>query len=52
MFDFNKLSDMSKLAGQAKEIQRKQEKLHERQIELLEKISSQLEEAIKLLQKT
>jgi len=51
MFDFSKLSDMSKLAGEAKEIQRKQQELQQRQIELLEKISSQIEEAIKLLQR-
>ncbi len=49
MFDFSKLSDMSKLAGQAKEIQKKQEKTQERQIELLERISLQLKEVIKLL---
>ena len=49
MFDFSKLGDLSKLADQAKTVQAKQEKLQHKQIELLEKISSQLGEVLFLL---
>lgn len=49
MFDFSKLADMSKLAGEVKGIQKKQEELQNLQIELLKKISSQLEEIKKLI---
>ncbi len=49
MFDFNKLGDLSKMAGQAKQIQEKQEDFQRRQLELLGKISGQLEEMIVLL---
>lgn len=48
MFDFSKLGDMAKLAHEAKEIQAKQESFQKEQIELLKKISRQLEELIAL----
>ena len=51
MFDFSKFSDMSKIASEAKEIQKKQGEYQKRQIELLEKVSFQLEEVIRLLRK-
>jgi len=51
MFDFSKLGDLSKMATQAKEIQRNQERLQHEQIELLRKISRQLDEAINLFKK-
>jgi hypothetical protein len=48
MFDFNKLGDMAKLAQEAKEIQAKQDAFQREQIDLLKKISKQLEELITL----
>ncbi|MCK9615073.1 MAG: hypothetical protein M0R48_06180 [Candidatus Omnitrophica bacterium] len=48
MFDFSKLGDMAKLANEAKQIQEKQEHLQKEQIELLKKISKQMEELINL----
>lgn len=49
MFDFSKLGDLSKMAGQAKEIQEKVEAFQRQQTQLLEKISKQLEEVLSLL---
>jgi hypothetical protein len=49
MFDFSKLGDLSKIVSQAKQIQEKQEQLQNEQIELLRKISHQLEEVLSLL---
>ena len=49
MFDLGKLGDLSKMASQAKQIQEKQEAFARQQIELLEKISKQLEQVISLL---
>lgn len=49
MFDFSKLTDMSKLASEAKEIQQKQEHLQNQQLEMLKKISGQLDEALSIL---
>ena len=51
MFDFNKLGDLSKMASQAKEIQKNQERLQNEQIELLKKISGQLEEVLSMLKR-
>ena len=51
MFDFNKLGDLSKMAQSAKQIQEKQDRLQCEQIDLLNKISSQLQEVILLLKK-
>jgi hypothetical protein len=48
MFDFSKLGDMAKLANEAKQIQEKQDRFQKEQIELLKKISQQLEELITL----
>ena len=49
MFDFSKLTDMSKLANQAKQIQEKQEGLQREQLELLKNISHQLNEVLTIL---
>ena len=49
MFDLGKLGDLSKLAGEAKHIQKKQEQIQSEQINLLKQISGQMEEVIKLL---
>ena len=49
MFDFNKLADMSKLANQAKQVQERHEEFQSKQLELLNKISSQISEVISLL---
>ncbi len=48
MFDFSKLGDMAKLANEAKQVQQKQESLQREQIDLLKRISKQLEELINL----
>jgi hypothetical protein len=51
MFDLGKLGDMAKIAGEAKEMQAKQERMAREQIELLQKISAQMETVIALLKK-
>ncbi|UCG34914.1 MAG: hypothetical protein JSW17_05330 [Candidatus Omnitrophota bacterium] len=51
MFDLSKLGDISKLAGQAKELQQMQERVQREQIDLLKKITGQLDEVISLLKK-
>lgn len=51
MFDLSKLGDMAKLAGEAKEMQAKQEKMAKEQTDLLRKISMQLDTVIDLLKK-
>ncbi|MDD3296393.1 MAG: hypothetical protein PHU64_03435 [Candidatus Omnitrophica bacterium] len=51
MFDFSKLGDLSKVAGQAKEMQAKQEASLREQTNLLRKISSQLDDIAALLKK-
>lgn len=48
---FNKLGDLTKMAQQAKQIQDKQDQFQRQQIDLLRKISSQVEEVISLLKK-
>lgn len=48
MFDLGKLGDMAKLANEAKQVQQRQESLQREQIDLLKKISKQLEELIAL----
>jgi hypothetical protein len=48
MLDFSKLGDMAKLASEAKQIQEKQDRAQHEQIELLKKISRQLDELINL----
>ncbi|HQB94575.1 MAG TPA: hypothetical protein PK997_05115 [Candidatus Omnitrophota bacterium] len=49
MFDLGKLGDMAKIAGEAKELQAKQERAVKEQTDLLRKISAQLETVIDLL---
>ncbi|HOG23846.1 MAG: hypothetical protein BWY44_00384 [Candidatus Omnitrophica bacterium ADurb.Bin292] len=49
MFDLNKLGDMAKIAGEAKSMQEKQERMAREQLETLKKISGQLETVISLL---
>jgi len=49
MFDFNKLGDMAKLAGEAKSMQERQERMSREQNDLLKKISAQLDDVIALL---
>lgn len=49
MLDFNKLGDMAKLAGEAKKIQEKQERMQNEQLQLLQKISNQMDEVIHFL---
>ncbi|UCD16065.1 MAG: hypothetical protein JSV34_03155 [Candidatus Omnitrophota bacterium] len=51
MFDFSKLGDMTKIASQAKQMHEKQAILEREQVEVLKKISSQLNEVINLLKK-
>ena len=49
MFDLNKLGDMAKIAGEAKNMQEKQERMSREQLDLLKKISLQMETVISLL---
>jgi len=49
MFDLNKLGDMAKIAGEAKNMQEKQEKMSREQLEMLRKISTQMDTVISLL---
>lgn len=51
MFDLNKIADMAKIANEAKQMQAKQECFQREQLELLKKISSQLNELISLTKK-
>ncbi len=51
MFDFSKLGDMTKIANEAKQLQARQERMMEEQINLLGKISKQLEKVITILEK-
>lgn len=49
MLNFKDLGDMAKLAGQAKELQQEHQKTEQRKIEILAKISQQLDEIVTLL---
>jgi len=51
MFDFSKLGDLSKVADQAKKTQERQEQLQDQQVNLLKKISVQLDELISIVKK-
>jgi len=51
MFDLNKLGDLSKIAGEARQMQEKQEKTQREQMDLLRKISGQLDRIISILEK-
>ncbi len=52
MFDLNKLGDLSKMAGEARQLQEKQERIQREQIEVLRSIAAKLDEVIKLLKQT
>jgi hypothetical protein len=49
MFDLSKLGDMAKIAGEAKSMQEKQDKMSREQLEILRKISAQMETVITFL---
>jgi hypothetical protein len=49
MFDFKNLGDMTKLASQAKEMQKQQNVAQEEQTQLLKKISNTLEQILQQL---
>ena len=49
MFDLGKLGDMTKIAGEAKQMQERQERTTREQTDLLKKISAQLDMVIALL---
>lgn len=49
MFDLNKLGDMAKIAGEAKAMQEKQDRMAREQLEMLKKMSTQMEAIISLL---
>ena len=49
MFDLSKLGDMAKIAGEAKQMQEKQERMSREQLDMLQKISAQMDTVIALL---
>ena len=49
MFDLSKLGDMAKIASEAKHMQEKQERMARGQLEMLQKISGQIDSVISLL---
>ena len=49
MFDMSKLGDMAKIAGEAKKMQEKQERMAAEQLDMLRKISAQLDGITALL---
>lgn len=49
MFDLSKLGDMAKIAGEARNMQERQEKMSREQVDILQKISSQMDTVISLL---
>ena len=49
MFDLSKLGDMAKIAGEAKQMQEKQERMSREQLDVLQKISAQMDTVISLL---
>jgi hypothetical protein len=50
-FNFKDLGNMAKLAGEAKQLQEKQERIQHEQIDLLRKIYNKLEEILCELKK-
>jgi len=46
MFDLNKLGDMAKIAGEAKKMQAVQEEAQRKHLEVLNKISRQLDDVL------
>ncbi len=51
MFNLKDLGDMTKLAGQAKDIQRQQDRKHQEQINLLNRIANTLDQILSELKK-
>ena len=51
MFDLSKLQDMAKIAGQVSQMQERQERLQKEQLDIMLKISRQLDEVVGLLKK-
>ncbi len=49
MFDMSKLGDMARIAGEAKKMQAAQEEQQRKQLEVLNKISRQLDEVLNYL---
>lgn len=49
MFDMSKLGDMAKIASEAKHMQEKQERMAREQLDVLKKLSSQMDTMIALL---
>lgn len=49
MFDLNKLGDMAKIASEAKHMQEKQDRMSREQLDMLQKISNQIDTVIQLL---
>ena len=49
MLNFKDLGDMTKLAGQAKELQQAQQRSEEQKMQILNKISTQLDEILSIL---
>ncbi len=49
MFDISKLGDMAKIASEAKNMQEKQDKMAREQLDLLKKISGQMDALIPLI---
>ncbi len=51
MFDFSKLGDMASLADKAQRLQAQQDKRQAEQVDMLKKISRQLDEVLAILKK-
>jgi len=51
MFNLKDLGDMSKIASQAKELQQQQQKTEEKKMQLLSRISQQLDEILEQLRR-
>jgi len=51
VFNLKDLGDITKLAGQAKDIQRQQERKHQEQINLLNRIANTLDQILSELKK-
>ena len=49
MFDLSKLGDMAKIASEAKNMQEKQDRMSREQLDMLQKISTQIDTVINLL---
>lgn len=49
MFDLNKLGDMSKIAGQAKQMQKEQERVQREQSRMIKEISDKLDSVLAIL---